>query len=101
MSATNQKPTHKPYSMRLPPEIRELLQSQAAAKGLSESEYGRMLLIEKLQDSTTNPAALIAEIRSIAAVVIAALSETIELTEARELIAEHTAPVAANPSVTP
>ena len=37
----------------------------------------------------------------LAAVVIAALSETIELTEARELIAEHTAPVAAKPSVTP
>ena len=70
------KPVNKPFSMRLPDGIRAELQALAQSKGLTESDLGRMLLIEKLAEAKS--AAKGAEGRTLAALIIAALSETID-----------------------
>jgi hypothetical protein len=71
---------NKPFSTRLPDEVRAELQKQAHAKGLTESDLGRMYLVEKLHEASAN------EPRKLAAIVIAALSETITFEQATELI---------------
>ncbi len=82
---------NKPFSTRLPDAVRAALQSQAKAKGLTESDLGRMFIIEGLAGATT-------EGRTLAALVIAALSDTIDFGQATELVAAHLAP---GPAVTP
>ena len=89
------KPVNKPFSMRLPDGIRAELQTLAQSKGLTESDLGRMLLIEKLAE--TKSAGKSAEGRTLAALIIAALSETIDFDQARELVAQHVAPETAVP----
>ena len=84
------KPVNKPFSMRLPDGIRAELQTLAQSKGLTESDLGRMLLIEKLAE--TKSGAKGAEGRTLAALVIAALSETIDFDQAQELVSQHVAP---------
>jgi len=88
----------KPFSTRLPDDARAALQAQATAKGLTESDLGRQFIIEKLTEATSLLASIRAETRANTALIIAALSETIDLDEARELVAEH---VAAPDEVTP
>ena len=79
----------KPFSTRLPDDVRLALQTQAAAKGLTESDLGRMFIIEKLTEGTSPLASLQAESRILAAVIIAALSDTIDLDQAHELVVEN------------
>ena len=92
------KPVNKPFSTRLPDEVRAALQSLAKARGLTESDLGRMFLIEKLAESQHGFASLSAELRTLAALIIAALSETIEIDDARELVARQ---LATQPAVSP
>lgn len=86
------KPLMKPFSTRLPDDVRAALQAKAASLGLTESDLGRMILMEKLSGVESPLAALTNEVRSLAALVIAALSDTIDLDEARELVAQNAAP---------
>ena len=86
------KPLMKPFSTRLPADVRAGLQAKAASLGLTESDLGRMILMEKLSGVESPFAALTNEVRSLAALVIAALSDTIDLDEARELVAQNAAP---------
>ena len=80
----------KPFSTRLPDDVRAALQAKAQALGLTESDLGRMILIEKLSGAES-PAALVNELRSLAALIIAANSDTIDLDQARELVAQNAA----------
>jgi antitoxin component of RelBE/YafQ-DinJ toxin-antitoxin module len=83
------KPVNKPFSTRLPDEVRAALQARAQAIGVTESDLGRMFIIEKLAEAKTDP--LSVEARSLAALTIAALSETIDLDQAEELVRQHLA----------
>ena len=83
------KPVNKPFSTRLPEAIRTALQALAQEKGLSESDLGRMFIMEKLAEAKT--ASRSNEVRTLAALIIAALSETIELDQAEELVEQHLA----------
>lgn len=84
------KDANKPFSTRLPDAARARLQALARAKGLTEGDLGRMFILDGLAGA--------AEGRTLAAVVIAALSPTIVFAEAAELVAQHLAP---QPPVTP
>ena len=88
----------KPFSTRLPDDVRAALQAKAMALGLTESDLGRMILIEKLSGVESPAAALVNELRSLAALIIAANSDTIDLDQARELVAQY---VALETAVTP
>ena len=81
----------KPFSMRLPKDLRALLRAEADAKGLSESDLARMILIENLNRASSNRGGALAEVRSLAALIIAALSKEIDLEQAAELVADHLA----------
>ena len=86
------KPHMKPFSTRLPDDVRAALQAKALALGLTESDLGRMMLIETLSGVESPAAALVTELRSLAALIIAATSDTIDLDQARELVAQNAAP---------
>lgn len=77
------KPVNKPFSTRLPVEIRTALKAHADSKGLSEADLGRMFIIEKLKE--------VNEGRSLTALIIAALSDKYGIEEAKELVAQHLA----------
>jgi hypothetical protein len=83
------KPINKPFSTRLPEEVRAALQALAQEKGLTESDLGRMFIIEKLTEAKSQSRNT--EGRTLAALIIAALSETIDLDQAQELIEQHLA----------
>lgn len=85
------KAANKPFSTRLPDDVRAKLQSLARSKGLTESDLGRMFIHDGLSGATT-------EGRTLAALVIAALSPTLDLDQATDLVAQHLAP---EPPVTP
>ena len=89
-------PANKPYSTRLPDDVRAELRALAKEKGLTESDLGRLFIIEKLAEAKAPPPS--AEARRLAAVVIAALSDTIDLDAATALVEEH---AAAKGGVTP
>jgi antitoxin component of RelBE/YafQ-DinJ toxin-antitoxin module len=77
-------------SLRLPVDVRAAFQARAEALGITESELGRRMIMEKLAAPATEPpAGSNSEPRALAAIIIAALSTTIELDEARQLIEEH------------
>lgn len=88
------KPTNKPFSTRLPDDIRAELQSLAKTKGITESDLGRMFIVEKLREAS----GAVQEARTLAALTIAALSDTIDLDVANELVEQH---LAAKGPVTP
>ena len=79
----------KPFSTRLPDDVRATLQAKAVAMGLTESDLGRMILIEKLAELESPLAALSKELRSHVALIIAALSDSIDLDQARDLVAQQ------------
>lgn len=83
------KPGNKPFSTRLPEDVRASLQARAQAIGVTESDLGRMFIIEKLAEAKADPRSV--EARSLAALTIAALSETIDLDQAEELVRQHLA----------
>jgi hypothetical protein len=84
------KSVNKPFSTRLPEDIRAALQALAQEKGLTESDLGRMFIIEKLAEAKS--LSRNSEGRTLAALIIAALSETIDLDQAQELVEQHLAP---------
>lgn len=77
------KPVNKPFSTRLPEEIRTALRSLAESKGLTEADLGRMFIIEKLKE--------VNEGRSLAALIIAALSDEYDTDQAEDLITQYLA----------
>ena len=81
------KSASKPFSIRLPDEVRAKLQERATAIGTTESDFVRMLILHELAEAksppTTQPSM---ESRELTALTIAALSDTIEIDEARELV---------------
>lgn len=84
---------NKPFSTRLPDDVRAELKSLAQSMGLTESDLGRMFIIDKLREAKAGPS----EARMLAALTIAALSDTIDLDQAKELVAYHLAPTAEVP----
>lgn len=82
----------RPFSVRLPDELRAELGRRAAALGLTEGELGRLLLAQQLRGSAVTPADVRHEVRALAALVIAALSESIDLPQATALVADHLTP---------
>jgi len=84
------KPVNKPFSTRLPDDVRESLQRLALSKGLTESDLGRMFIIEKLAEAKSDSRST--EARTLAALIIAALSESIDFDQAEELVQQHLAP---------
>ena len=82
------QPVNKPFSTRLPDDVRAALRTLAQSKGLTESDLGRMFIIEKLKEVD----ARIGEARTLGALVIAALSDTIDFEHAQELVRQHLAP---------
>lgn len=84
------KPVNKPFSTRLPDAVRAALKARADSKGLTEADLGRMFIIEKLNETN--------EPRTLAALIIAALSNEIDLEHAKELVAQHLASEQAVPS---
>lgn len=90
------KAVSKPFSTRLPDDVRAALQSLAQSKGLTESDLGRMFIIEGLAQAKVGSA--VVEGRTLAALVIAALSDTLDFDQAQELVAQHLAP---EPPVSP
>ena len=89
MSAKNQM---KPFSTRLPDSVRAALQAKADTMGVTESDLGRMILIEKFAEQESPVTAMTKEIRSMAALIIAALSDSIDLEQAAELVEQHANP---------
>jgi len=85
------KPNMKPFSTRLPDDVRAALQTRAHSLGLTESDLGRMFIIEKLAGAESPVVPLTNEVRSLAALIIAALSESIDLEQARELVDQNAA----------
>jgi len=83
------KSVNKPFSTRLPEDIRAALQARAQEKGLTESDLGRLFIIEKLAETKAHSQN--SEARTLAALIIAALSETIDLDQAQELIEQNLA----------
>lgn len=83
---------NKPFSTRLSDDHREALQARAKALGLTESELGRMFILQQLQGTADPIEDLRAELRLLVALVIAALSDSIELDQARVLVADHLPP---------
>jgi hypothetical protein len=83
------KPVNKPFSTRLPDDVRSSLRILAESKGLTESDLGRMFIVEKLAESKSGDPRQ--EARTLAALVIAALSETIDFDQAQELVRRHLA----------
>jgi hypothetical protein len=81
------KPVNKTFSTRLPEAIRVALQSLAQSKGLTESDLGRMFIIEKIEEAKSGSSN--AEARRLTALTIAALSETIDFDQAQELVEQH------------
>ena len=79
----------KPFSTRLPDDVRASLQAKAASMGLTESDLGRMILIEKLAELESPLASLTKELRSYVALIIAALSDSIDLDQARDLVVQQ------------
>ena len=77
------KPVNKPFSTRLPEEIRTALRSLAESKGLTEADLGRMFIIEKLKEVNAG--------RSLAALIIAALSDEYDTDQAEDLITQYLA----------
>lgn len=88
---------NKPFSTRLSDDIRTALSEKAKAMGLTESDLARMFIAQKLNEPDVSIASVLTEMRALTALVIAALSETIDLDQARELLDQH---MAANPKVT-
>jgi hypothetical protein len=86
------KTENKPFSTRLPDSVRAELQVLAKAKGLTESDLGRMFIIEKLQEA--NGASRAEEARTIAAVIIAALTDKFNFEDAKQLVRENLDPEA-------
>jgi antitoxin component of RelBE/YafQ-DinJ toxin-antitoxin module len=82
------KEPNKPFSTRLPDDVRAELKALAQSTGLTESDLGRMFIIDKLREAKAGPS----EARMLAALTIAALSETIDLDQAKELVAHHLSP---------
>ena len=82
----------KPFSTRLPDEVRAALQTKAASLGLTESDLGRMILIEKLAERESPVVAFTKELRSMTTLIIAALSDSIDLEQATELVEQHANP---------
>ncbi|MFO0847110.1 MAG: hypothetical protein U0871_00935 [Gemmataceae bacterium] len=85
------KAENKPFSTRLPDDARARLRAVARAKGLTESDLGRMFILDGLAGAR-------AEGRTLAALVIAALSPTLDFDQATDLVAQHLTP---DPPVTP
>ena len=79
----------KPFSTRLPDDVRASLQAKAVALGLTESDLGRMIIIESLSEVKSPVPVLTNEVRSLAALIIAALSDSIDLEQARELVEQN------------
>lgn len=88
------KANMKPFSTRLPDDVRAALQARARALGLTESDLGRMFIIEKLAGAESPVVPLTHEVRSLAALVIAALSMSIDLEQAHELVEQYVATTA-------
>lgn len=88
------KPNMKPFSTRLPDDVRAALQARAQSLGITESDLGRMFIIEKLANEDSMVVQIINEIRSQNALNIAALSESFDLEQAHELVEQHTASTA-------
>ena len=81
------KTANKPFSTRLPDDVRAALQAFARSKGLTESGLGRMFL-----DGLAGATGGAPEGRALVALVIAALSDTIDFDQAKKLVAQHLAP---------
>jgi antitoxin component of RelBE/YafQ-DinJ toxin-antitoxin module len=79
----------KPFSTRLPDEVRAALQAKAASLGLTESDLGRMIIIEKLAETDSPVVVFTKELRSMTTLIIAALSDSIDLEQAGELVEQH------------
>lgn len=77
------KPGNKPFSTRLPDDVRAALRSLAESKGLTEADLGRVFIIEKLKEAN--------EGRSLAALIIAALSDEYDTDQAEDLVAQYLA----------
>jgi hypothetical protein len=76
------KPINKPFSTRLPDEVRAALRTLADSKGLSEADLGRMFIIEKLDEYRASVVLPKEFIRRCHAISIAALSEQLDYVEA-------------------
>jgi len=79
---------NKPFSTRLPGDARAKIRALAKLKGLKEGDIGRMFILEKLAEAESSPRER-GEMRECTALTIAALSDSIDLEQARELVAQH------------
>jgi len=85
MAADNKK---KPFSVRLPEELRTKLEAHASGIGVPACDLVRNWIVSKLEQ--TSPSAdSVCEGRELASIIIAALSPTIDLETAREIISSH------------
>ena len=83
------KPVNKPFSMRLPEETRAELQTLAQSKGLTESDLGRMFIVEKLAEHQSSALVPLDYIRRCHAVNIAANSDQLDYVDALELLSQY------------
>ena len=79
----------KTFSIRLAVEHRQALQAEADKRGLAIAELGRMYIVEKLNEVEAAHAPLLHEMRSCTALIIASLSDSIFLDDAKELVEQH------------
>lgn len=79
----------KPFSTRLSEDVRQALQARAKALGLTESDVGRMFIMQQLHGGADPVETLRQELRLLTALVIAALSDSIEIEQARDLVADQ------------
>lgn len=82
-------PKSRPFSIRLAEEHREALQAEADKRGLAIGELGRMFIVEKLKEAAAPYAPVLQEMRSNTALIIASLSDSIFLDDAKELVEQH------------
>lgn len=76
-------------SVRLTEEQRQSLQADADKRGLDLGELGRMYLVEKIKEAEAPHAPVLKLMQSLTALIIASLSETIFIEDAKELVEQH------------
>ncbi|MFO0936216.1 MAG: hypothetical protein U0798_06850 [Gemmataceae bacterium] len=88
----------RPFSIRLVDDHHKFLESRAKRLGVTKSDLGRMIMVEKIAEWKGLTPSSSAEARTLTAITIAALSDTIDLDQAHQLVAEHLTPDASVPS---
>ena len=87
-----------PFAFRLPDEVRQRLEAEAARLGVKPGELARAWILERLDGPPVSVGRMREELTAVGAVLLAALSDQMDLDEARTLVRDHyLSPAGGNP----